>query len=200
MKKEHSGENFCKEPAAPPPFDIVYQEYKQAVYSYAFYLTRDRHDADDLFQESWLRIVKKMPEKLKMDSLKAWIFTVITNIYRDDLRKKKIRRLFLIQKINESCAGESTHPHIQGSHQAAEREMSNLNQKIFSAVNLLPEKQRMVFILKEISGFRQTDIGDILNMPLGTVKSLMHRAVKGLQRELAPFRQESIKTRGQNAV
>lgn len=200
MKKEHSGENFCKEPAASPPFDILYQEYKHAVYSYAFYLTQDRHDADDLFQESWLRIVKKMPEKVKMDSLKSWIFTVITNIYRDDLRKKKIRRLFLAKKINDSRIEELIQPHLQGSHQAAEREMSDLNQSIFSAVNRLPEKQRMVFILKEISGFRQTDIEDILDMPLGTVKSLMHRAVKRLQRELAPLRPESIKTRGQNAM
>jgi RNA polymerase sigma-70 factor (ECF subfamily) len=58
----------------------------------------------------------------------------------------------------------------------------------------------MVFILKELSGFKQTDIGDILKMPVGTVKSLMHRAVKRLKQELAASRSEYIKMREQNEV
>ena len=200
MKTKKSENCARREQTAPPLFEVLYQEYKHAVYGYAYHLTQDRQDADDLFQESWLRIVKKMPEKIKIDSLRAWIFTVITNLYRDNLRKKKIRRLFLSQTINYSQAEESTQPHIQGSHQAADRERSDLNNEIFSAVSRLPEKQRIVFILKEISGFKQTDIGITLKMPVGTVKSLMHRAVKRLQKELAPFRPDSIKTRGQNAV
>lgn len=200
MKTENSREHPCKEPAAPLPFEVLYREYKNAVYAYACYLTRNKQEAEDLFQESWLRIVRKMPEQVKIESLKAWIFTVITNIYRDELRKKKIRRLFLSQKTKTSQAEISIHPHPQVSHQAADRERSDLNKEIFAAINRLPEKQRMVFTLKEISGFKQTDIGDILAMPVGTVKSLMHRAVKKLQRELAPFRSESIKAREQNAV
>ena len=200
MKKAHNGELICNETAPLPSFEVLYREYKQAVYGYAYHLTQDRQEADDLFQESWLRIVKKMPEQVKIDSIKAWIYTVITNLYRDDLRKKKIRRLFLSQNIKNPQREKFLYPQPQVSHHAADVERSDINNEIFSAVSRLPEKQRMVFILKEISGFRQTDIGDILKMPVGTVKSLMHRAVKRLQRELAPFRPESIKTRGQNAV
>ena len=200
MKKELSGDHDSKEPVMTPSFEILYRKYKHAVYSYAFHLTRDRQEADDLFQESWLRIVKKMPEQVKIDSIKSWIFTIITNIYRDNLRKKKIRSLYLSQKTKNLQAEEACHPHKQVSRQAEEREMADLNQKIFSAVNRLPEKQRMVFILKELSGFKQIEIGDILKMSVGTVKSLMHRAVKRLQLELAAHRPEFNKMRGQNAV
>jgi RNA polymerase sigma-70 factor (ECF subfamily) len=200
MKSEQNENCVRSELITPPPFDVLYREYKNAVYCYAYHLTQDRHEADDLFQESWLRIVKKMPEQIKTKSLKAWIFTIITNIYRDDLRKKRIRRLFLSQKNENTREEESLNLHSRISPQEADKEMNDLNKEIFSAVNRLPEKQRRVFILKELSGFKQTDIGDILGLPLGTVKSLMHRAVKKLQGELAASRSEFIKMRGQNEV
>lgn len=181
-------------------FEQLYTEYKKAVFCYAYHLTRDRHEADDLFQETWVRIAGKIPEKEKEHHLKAWIFTVATNIYRDNLRKKRVRRLFLSQKAafwekeTDLYAGRRTSP------QEMEGELSELNRKIFKAVQGLPEKQRTIFILKEISGFRQTDIGDILGIPVGTVKSLMHRAVKKLQRELMSYRPDFFKERGQNEV
>jgi len=55
------------------------------------------------------------------------------------------------------------------------------------AIAKLPDRQRRVFVLKEMAGFKQTEISDILSMPQGTVKSLMHRAVKCLQRELSAY-------------
>jgi len=200
MKSENTDTFDCRKPTAAPPFEVLYQKYKNAVYSYAYHLTRDRQEADDLFQESWLRIVRKMPEQVIIDSLRSWIFTIITNIYRDDLRRKKIRRLYLSRKTKNLQAEESFHPQQWISPQAADREITDLNRQIFSAVNRLPEKQRMVFILKELSGFKQKDIGDILKMPVGTVKSLMHRAVKRLQQELAASRSEFSRMRGQNEV
>ncbi|HDT11929.1 MAG TPA: RNA polymerase sigma factor [bacterium] len=200
MKTECSGDRTKNKWITSPPFEALYQEYKNTVFCYAYHLTQNRHEADDLFQESWLRIMRKLPEKIKKTSLKAWIFTVVTNIYRDDLRKKRVRQMFLSRKIGSTRIEDSLNPHSRISPQESNTEMNDMNKEIFSAINRLPEKQRTIFILKEISGFKQTDIGDIMGIPVGSVKSLMHRAVKRLQRELASFRTEYIEERGQNAV
>jgi len=83
---------------APPPFDELYNEYKDRVFCFAYYLTQNRGEAEDLFQEAWLRIVKSLPEKVNTQSLKAWIFVIVSNLHRDNLRKKRVRRLFLSKK------------------------------------------------------------------------------------------------------
>jgi len=66
-------------------------------------------------------------------------------------------------------------------------QMENLNTSlaIAQALAKLPERQRLVFILKEVEGFQQAEISQILKMPLGTVKSLMYRAVRRLRRNLS---------------
>lgn len=81
-----------------PAFDNLYKKYQNAVFSFAYYLTQNRGDAEDLFQEAWLRIAKKLPDEVNIQSIKAWIFTVVANLHRDELRKKRIRKLFFLQK------------------------------------------------------------------------------------------------------
>ena len=174
-------------------FDELYEKYQNEVFSFACYLTKNRGEAEDLFQEAWLRIIKNLPEKVNMQRIKAWIFTVVINLYRDDLRKKRIRSLFLFQKSRAHETGEAF-PFVEDkswpdpSNEANQIEMGkDINQ----ALALLPDRQRRVFVLKEIAGFRQAEISDILGVPVGTVKSLMYRAVKRLRQELSKYKAKS---------
>lgn len=173
---------------APPCFEELYDRYRSAVFSFAYYLTRDRGEAEDLFQEAWMRIIRHLPEKVNMRSLKTWIFTIVTNLHRDNLRKKRVRSVFLFHKHQgseietEGEAGEKTSGHRDEGFR------SDLGRDLDRAIEQLPERQRQVFVLKEVSGFKQLEICDILGMPIGTVKSLMYRAVRRLQKELAAYR------------
>lgn len=173
-----------------PVFDGLYDKYKDAVFGYACYLTQNLGEAEDLFQEAWLRVVKHLPEKVNMKSIKAWIFTIVTNLYRDELRKKRVRRLFFFQKSGtpdleqvefSALAGESVSDPAEIANQA------QIRKEIALAIARLPERQRRVFVLKEIAGFPQAEISNILATPIGTVKSLTHRAVKKLQKELSSY-------------
>ena len=65
----------------------------------------------------------------------------------------------------------------------------DMKDAITQALAKLPDRQRRVFILKEIEGFKHTEIGEILGVPVGTTKSLMYRAVKRLQKDLSVFKQ-----------
>jgi len=128
-----------------------------------------------------------------MQSIKAWIFTIVVNLYRDGLRKKRIRRLFLFQKskaheADVEFAFLTEKPAYDSSDQAFQAE---IGKDIGLALDSLPERQRRVFVLKEIAGFRQAEISEILDVPVGTVKSLMYRAVKRLRLELSKYKTKS---------
>ncbi len=177
-----------------PAFDNLYKKYQNAVFSFAYYLTQNRGDAEDLFQEAWLRIAKKLPDEVSMQSIKAWIFTVVANLHRDELRKKRIRKLFFLQKAM-SLEKENTMfpvlPDQPMSINPEEVNQTDMGRDIAQAMARLPDRQRRVFVLKELADFKQAEISDILGIPLGTVKSLMHRAVKRLRHELSKYNEKS---------
>ncbi len=177
-----------------PAFDNLYKKYQNAVFGFAYYLTQNRGDAEDLFQEAWLRIAKKLPDEVNMQSIKAWIFTVVSNLHRDEQRKKRIRRLFFLQKAM-SLEKENTMfpvlPDQPVSINPEEVNQTDMGRDIAQAMDRLPDRQRRVFVLKEIAEFKQAEISDILGIPLGTVKSLMHRAVTRLRRELSKYNEKS---------
>jgi RNA polymerase sigma-70 factor, ECF subfamily len=171
-------------------FDQLFFKYKSSVYRFAYYLTQNKNEADDLFQETWLRVVKNMNKNNKIKDFKAWIFTIANNLHRDELRKKKIRRLFFSSKQIITEDSKST---FENSDQEIKSNMNDtsknleFNMTFQQAVANLNSRQRRVFILQEIEGFKQKEISQILNIPVGTVKSLFHRAIKFLQKELVEF-------------
>jgi len=177
-----------------PAFDNLYKKYQNAVFGFAYYLTQNRGDAEDLFQEAWLRIAKKLPDEVNMQSIKAWIFTVVANLHRDELRKKRIRRLFFLQKAMSLEKENTMFPVLSDqpvSINPEELNQTDMGRDIAQAMARLPDRQRRVFVLKEIAEFKQAEISDILGIPLGTVKSLMHRAVTRLRRELSKYNEKS---------
>ncbi|MGB2908165.1 MAG: RNA polymerase sigma factor [Candidatus Aminicenantaceae bacterium] len=177
---------------APPCFEELYDQYRSAVFSFAYYLTRNRGEAEDLFQEAWLRIIRHLPEKVNMQSLKTWIFTIVTNLHRDNLRKKRVRSVFLLHKHKQTEieAEGDVEDGALGMRDAGFR--SDLGRDLDQAIGRLPERQRQVFVLKEVSGLKQAEICDILGIPIGTVKSLMYRAVRRLQKELAAYQPQTV--------
>jgi len=177
-----------------PAFDNLYEKYQNAVFGFAYYLTQNRGDAEDLFQEAWLRIAKKLPDEVNMKSIKAWIFTIVANLHRDELRKKRIRRLFFFQKAISLENENTLFPVLTGkpvSVNSDEAYQADMGRDIARAMARLPDRQRRVFVLKEIADFRQAEISEILGIPVGTVKSLMHRAVSRLRRELGKYHKKS---------
>ena len=176
---------------APPEFDELYNQYKTMVFSFAYHLTQNQGEAEDLYQETWLRIANKFPGGIKKQTVRAWIFTIISNLHKDSLRKKRVRRLFFLNEGKSFPQGDSV-----TTGPPDEAEQAQIGKDINRAIALLPERQKRVFILKEMAGLKQAEISETLAIPKGTVKSLMHRAVKCLQKELSAYRPESIKERG----
>ena len=172
-------------------FDELFKKYQNSVYHFACYLTQNRIEADDLFQEAWLRAVRYLPTSSSIRNFKSWVFTIVVNLHRDELRRKRIRKIFSPLRSDqfnqdddhlEKLEIESTNNGINESDQV------DISMALDNAVAGLPLKQRRVFILKEIEGLKHAEIADILGSPIGTIKSLLHKAIKKLQQELSEFR------------
>ena len=174
-------------------FDELYNMYRTHVYRFACALSGDARDAEDLFQETWLRAVKAAPEGLeaRQGEAKAWLFTIAANVHKDLLRKKRVRRLFLLERtrsMGDRTADADPGWDVPGRSREDGAARSDLRLCLRRAVSRLPDRERRVFILKDIEGFKHEEIGEVLGIREATVRTLLHRAVKKLRREMAGFR------------
>jgi RNA polymerase sigma-70 factor (ECF subfamily) len=174
-------------------FDELYEMYRTRVYRFACALSGDARDAEDLFQETWLRAVKAAPEGFgaRRDEAKAWLFTITANAHKDLLRKKRVRRLFLAERtksLKDGAADADPGWDVPGHSREDDAARSDIRLCLRRAVLRLPDRERRVFILKDIEGFKHDEIGEVLGIPETTVRTLLHRAVKKLRREMAGFR------------
>jgi RNA polymerase sigma-70 factor (ECF subfamily) len=174
-------------------FDELYDMYNAHIYRFACALAGDARDAEDLFQETWLRAVKAFPAGRETEGSdpKSWLFTITANAHKDSLRKKRVRRLFLLERTKSMAAATADadpgwdtpgHSRRQGETQ------SDIRICLRRAVSRLPGRERRVFVLKDIEGFKHEEIGRMLGIPEATVRTLLHRAVRRLRKELAEFR------------
>lgn len=169
-------------------FNRLFSEHHKSVYRFACYLTQDHDEADELFQETWLKVAQNLSKIQDAKNPQAWIITITSNLFRDQLRKKRIRRILTFQSFssnsNEKNASDQKIPvHIEDPIQF------DLKESLRCAICKLPEKQKQVFILKEIEGYKHHEIAGMLHLPTGTVKSLLYRAVKRLQKDLKEYKE-----------
>jgi len=174
-------------------FDELYAMYHAHVYRFACALAGDARDAEDLFQETWLRAVRASAEvrEPEASNAKAWLFAIAANAHKDSLRKKRVRRLFLLERKRSMAEGTAdADPGWDPPGYAHERDeaRSDIRLCLRRAVSRLPGRERRVFVLKDIEGFKHEEIGRMLGIPEATVRTLLHRAVRRLRKELAEFR------------
>lgn len=178
------------QPLAPESFDQVFDAYRAPVYRFACALTGNVHDAEDLFQETWLRAVQARRGPSGSGDVKSWLFTIAANLNRDSFRKRRVRRLFFLDRAKsmEVAAADADTGWeaglFSGRDQASRTELGLC---LGRALAGLPPRQRRVFVLKDIEGFRHQEVGRMLGIPERTVRTLLHRAVKRLRKELASF-------------
>ncbi len=173
-------------------FDELYDMHRNAIYGFACALTGDPRDAEDLFQETWLRAVKAGPagSEPETNDPRAWLFAIAANAHKDLLRKKRVRRLFLLERtrsMGERKADADLGWDIPGRPGGDGTVRSDVRLCLRRALARLPGRERRVFVLKDIEGFKHEEIGRMLGIPEATVRTLLHRAVGKLRKELAEF-------------
>src|SRR3954464_15642402 len=177
-------------------FERVVLPLLPSLYSAAMRMTRNRADAEDLVQETYLRAYRGFGGFEEGTNLKAWLYRILTNTFINTYRAKKrrpdesdvddIEDFYLYRRLGgleEARAGRS-----------AEDELMDLlpEAEVKAAMEALPENFRLPVLLADVEGFSYKEIADILEIPIGTVMSRLHRGRKALEKALW----ETAKERG----
>lgn len=162
------------------------------LYGGAMRLTRNPQDAEDLIQETYLKAYNNFGSFKQGTNLKAWLYRIMTNTYINSYRKAK-------RRPSESSADElsdfqlyTTSGHDSTGLESAEVEALKLmpDSTISEAMNDLPEDYRMVVYYADVVGLAYKEIAEIMDTPLGTVMSRLHRGRKLLRAALKDVARE----------
>lgn len=163
-------------------------EHTEAVYRMALRLTKNKADAEDLVQETFLKAYRFWDSFEKGSNCRAWLFKILTNLFITSYHKKtKEKQQFTYDDV-ESHYLYNQIEETGNSDQLADPEQMLFNQllddDVKKAIDELPDDFRIVVVLSFIEGFSYQEIADIVGIQLGTVKSRLHRGRKILQKNL----------------
>src|ERR1700751_5529387 len=173
-------------------FDALVRQYDQAVLRLALHLTGSEQDAEDIYQEAFLKAFRYIGNFRFECSFYTWIYRIVTNLCLDQLRRRKTRREDQAVVVDHS--GEeidilsSVSDNRAFSNPAKELDRKVLSGRIQEALSKLTPRERMVFELKHYQGLRLRTIGEMLNTTEETAKNTLFRATRKLRASLAQVR------------
>lgn len=161
--------------------------HMDAVYNFALRMTGDEDDADDLVQETYMKAFRFFDKFEKGTNCKAWLFRILKNSFINDYRKqtKEPNKVDYddVQNFYENIKSNE----VESKHYELDAFSNLLDDDISKAITELPEDFRTVIILNDIEGFTYEEIADFVDIPVGTVRSRLHRARKMLYVQLFDY-------------
>ncbi|HEV2113671.1 MAG TPA: sigma-70 family RNA polymerase sigma factor [Terriglobales bacterium] len=173
-------------------FEELVRQYDQAVLRLALRLTASEHDAQDIYQEAFLKAYRNLGSFRFECSFYTWIYRIVTNLCLDHLRKKKVRKEDAAVTITEEGTEYNLLDQVADDRSGAnpERDLMRreLGRKIGLALNRLTPRERTVFELKHYQGLKLRTIGEMLQTTEETAKNTLFRATQKLRGALAEMR------------
>ena len=165
-------------------FETETVPHQDALYNYALKIVRNVEDARDLLQETYYKAYKYYHQFENGTNSKAWMFMILKNTfinnYRKSMREPAKIDYDLIEDFYENVKSDI----VQTNNLDLEFYQNLLDDELSAALSKLPVKMREVFLLCDLEGYTYEEIAEIVNIPVGTVRSRLHRARKILQEEL----------------
>jgi RNA polymerase sigma-70 factor, ECF subfamily len=159
-------------------FDLLYKRYEGCLFGFVLRQLGDRAEAEDVFHEAFMAVLKERRAARELQSFKAWIFEVARNLCLNRVRSRKRAARALETEARSSPKSE---PHPESILAAREAPAA-----LERAVRRLPETLAQLYDLRA-SGLSYDEIAEVLRVPLGTVKSRMHEMVARLREEMTPW-------------
>lgn len=174
-------------------FSELVRRYQGRITNLVSRVLNDRECSDDLAQEVFVRVFVHRRNYRRGSKFSTWLFTIAANLAKNEIRRRVRRRnwfsLDALQEVLNDSAIQLADP-AEGQEQALQREQ--LQQAVGRAIATVPEKYRLALVLRDIEGLAYEEIGQVLGIPGGTVRSRINRARSMLKRKLQPLlRKES---------
>jgi RNA polymerase sigma-70 factor (ECF subfamily) len=179
IKKQQDGTE-CKDFSE---IEKLVNQYEDMLYNLCCHLTRCIDDAQDLYQQTWLKAIEKIND-IKIHSMKNWLYTVCLNLYRDSYNKRKRGAKVFINHLSEKSK-ELAFENATENITAEDLVIKNSQREILiNNIEQLSDKLRLPIILYYFDGLEYNEIAQVLHIPMGTVKSRLSLAKSKLRKEM----------------
>jgi RNA polymerase sigma-70 factor (ECF subfamily) len=170
-------------------FSELVRRYDNRLLNFVYRTVGDRERAEDLVQETFVRVYRHLHRFDQTKKFSTWIYTIAGNLAKNELRNRSRNPLVLFQAIKQSW--DADHRPLEWEDHTYKPDdlfrKRHLREKVEAAVAELPEHHRVVFVLRELEGKTYEEIADITGVNLGTVKSRLNRARTNFARIIAPM-------------
>ena len=160
---------------------VLIDTYKVDLYNLCFRLTFNRHDADDLFQQTWIKAASSA-SKFRDTAFRAWLFKICVNQHRDDYRRQQ-RRKKIMKEDFESTYAKDYVLLVSGREDSVEQqvEKKHIQALLIANIDKLPKKQKIPVVLHYYQQMKYSEIAELLGIAEGTVKSRINSAKQKLK-------------------
>ncbi len=168
-------------------FENEFFPHLDAMYNFAYRLTFDEDDAKDLVQDTYLKAYRFINSFQKGTNAKAWLYRILKNSFINDYRKKSKEPAKVDYQDVENFYNSENVDENKTVDLRVEMVKDMIGDEVSIALNSLPVDFRTVIILCDLDGFTYEEMAKILDIPIGTVRSRLHRARNLLKEKLAEY-------------
>lgn len=164
-------------------FEELYDRYKKLLYSYLNNMLLQQHMVDDIFQQTWLKVIQKLPEYRCNNHFSAWIIRIAHNLVIDNFRRNK-------KFVNQLSLDGEDSPDLPDNGKLVwdNMDQTDFDHELQRALETLQEEQREVFMLR-YNRVSFKEIAEIQSCSINTVLARMQYAVKNIQRNLVAWKE-----------
>ena len=168
-------------------FKKLVDEWQAMVYNTAISIVQNEDDADDITQEVFIQVYQSVSSFKGESKFSTWLYRItISKALDHEKRKKRKKRFGFVQRLFGNDGEEQLHP-VEFNHPGVLLERKEKAGELFSALNKIPDKQRIAFTLHKLEGQSYQEVAEIMNTTLYAVESLMGRAKTNLKKELSSY-------------
>jgi RNA polymerase sigma-70 factor (ECF subfamily) len=160
-------------------FDALFDRHYRSVYHFARMLLSDAHRAEDILQETFMGVLKASGRYQPRGHFRTWLMRICRNGCLNVLQRDRLRRSATLDGASQSAVPPTREPSAGERMQVKER-----MERVRQGISELPERQREAIVLYAYEQMSYREVAEVLEVPLGTVKTLIHRARATLAQEL----------------
>ena len=168
-------------------FKVIVEKWQDMVFNTSLGIVQNFEDAEDLSQEVFIQVYESISSFKEGAKFSTWLYRITVSKCLDHLRSKKSKKRFAFLK---SLYGDNNKMIVEPPdfyHPGIKMENKENAARLFKALDLLPETQKVAFVLNKIEGLKYEEVGEVLDLSSSAVDGLLQRAKKNLQNELINY-------------
>lgn len=171
-------------------FEELVRRYSDKAFNLASRLTRNREDAEEVLQDVFVTVYRKIAGFEGKSSFSSWLYRVTVNAALMKLRKRKQDQSMSLEDVSPQVKNSVVAKNSEQTEGDRSASRNELKQALEVAIRKLPDDYRPVYVLRDIDGLTSREVGKILNLSIPAVKSRLHRSRMILRRRLAALHKE----------